>query len=227
MSDPAANRTLELACTVGAVDDAAEALDDGADIDFGGGAPLFLAIYNKNREILNLLVDRGADLGQFLPAPKVKRLAGDRDALLEALLACGPKEEGVDEDPAKLAEFAAELKANGLEQPILKGDWDGIIAFRETLESIGAKSTEACVSGFLALVEPARDFGEEAISEMIDANADAIGRLNEQLRAAEEDLEALAKAAKEEAGEEDGAPEKKRRGRPRKKKMTNDEIPKE
>ena len=59
MSDPAANRTLELACTVGSVEDAAEALDDGADINFGGGAPLFVAIYNKNKDILNLLAQVG------------------------------------------------------------------------------------------------------------------------------------------------------------------------
>ncbi len=89
MSDPIANRTLELACTVGAPDDAIEAIEDGADVNYQGGAPLFQAIMNRNREMIHLLLDHGAVADSFI-AKKKLALVKDRDDLIEELISCAP-----------------------------------------------------------------------------------------------------------------------------------------
>ena len=65
------NRTLELACTVGCLANAKEAIEEGADVNFQGGAPLFLAIINRNRDIINLLLDHEAIPDAFLPKKKL------------------------------------------------------------------------------------------------------------------------------------------------------------
>ncbi|MEM8955889.1 MAG: hypothetical protein AAGD22_17165 [Verrucomicrobiota bacterium] len=65
MNDPVANSQLELACRLGALDEVSEALEDGADIDFGSGTPLYVAICEGEREVVALLVKRGADVSVF------------------------------------------------------------------------------------------------------------------------------------------------------------------
>jgi hypothetical protein len=47
------------------LDEVVEALEDGADIDFGSGTPLFVAISEGLREVVALLVERGADVTVF------------------------------------------------------------------------------------------------------------------------------------------------------------------
>ena len=78
MSDPIANRNLELACTVGALDNAIEALEEGADVNYQGGAPLFLAIIDRNRPLIRVLLDHGAEGDAWL----------DRRHLLALALLC-------------------------------------------------------------------------------------------------------------------------------------------
>jgi hypothetical protein len=65
MSDPLANAQLELACRLGALEEVVEALEDGADIDFGSGTALFVAISEGEREVVSLLVEKGADVVLF------------------------------------------------------------------------------------------------------------------------------------------------------------------
>lgn len=81
------NKTLELACTDGALSDAFEAIEDGADVNFDCGAPLFLAIINRNRDIIHLLLDHGADGEVYLPQKRLK-LVSSRNDLVEELIAC-------------------------------------------------------------------------------------------------------------------------------------------
>ena len=82
-----ANKTLELACTVGALNDAFEEIEDGADVNFDCGAPLFLAIINRNRDIIHLILHHGADGEAHLPQKSLK-LVSRRNDLVEELIAC-------------------------------------------------------------------------------------------------------------------------------------------
>lgn len=89
MSDPAADLSLELACKLGDLSNAREALAEGADPDCSGGSPLFLAMTGRQRDLIQLLLDHGADASPFLPAKK-RDLLSRRDALVEELLASVP-----------------------------------------------------------------------------------------------------------------------------------------
>ena len=116
MSDPAVNCTLEVSCTVGSLDNALDALEEGADINCRSGAPLFNAIFNRNIEIIRLLIERGADLSLFLPAAKLKPLGDDIDQIVDALMACAPPDpDAIDVDA--MEEFDEEIRAKGLESP--------------------------------------------------------------------------------------------------------------
>ncbi|MEM7145267.1 MAG: hypothetical protein AAF591_09025 [Verrucomicrobiota bacterium] len=101
MSDPVTNGQLELACRLGALDEVVEALEDGADIDFGSGTPLFVAISEGEREVVALLVEKGADVSVFGlergdgdEGDEEEQEAGDDDGEAEA---GGGEEGGVDE----------------------------------------------------------------------------------------------------------------------------------
>ena len=89
MSDAIANRTLELACTVGSLENAIEALEDGADVNFRDGSPLFLAIVNRDRAIINFLLDHGVNGETMLPK-KILKSIHSREDLVEELVACAP-----------------------------------------------------------------------------------------------------------------------------------------
>lgn len=62
MSDPLANAQLELACRVGSRDAVLEALEEGADINFGHGSPLIIAMMAGDRTMVATLIELGADL---------------------------------------------------------------------------------------------------------------------------------------------------------------------
>lgn len=113
MSDPAADLSLELACKLGDLSNAREALAEGADPDCSGSTPLFLAMTGRQRDLIQLLLDHGADASPFLPTKK-RGLLSRRDALVEELLASVPpvtRDEGAEAveavDGAKAADKAA------------------------------------------------------------------------------------------------------------------------
>ena len=64
-------------------------VEDGADVNFQGGAPIFLAIANRNRAIIEFLLDQGADAESFLSKKKLEQIE-DRSDLIEELIACAP-----------------------------------------------------------------------------------------------------------------------------------------
>ncbi|MEM0970071.1 MAG: hypothetical protein AAF191_17630 [Verrucomicrobiota bacterium] len=81
---------LELACKLGALLDFDRAVEEGADPNWDGGAPLFLAIMNSHEPIVRRLIHLGADPSPFLPKAKLKKLQGDETAIVAALCAGFP-----------------------------------------------------------------------------------------------------------------------------------------
>ena len=111
-----ANAQLDLACQVGSKDAIIEAIEDGADINHGGGSPLILAIMANDRPTVAALVELGADVSQF----EVK--VTDQDAIIDELMKGAPNTEAVpEEDPvdAKLVRaFDRMIRNKGLGEPL-------------------------------------------------------------------------------------------------------------
>lgn len=189
MSDPIANRTLELACTVGALDDAMEALQDGADVNFRSGAPLFLAIVNRNRCIINFLLDHGADVESFLSKKLVKR-AMSREDLIEELVACAPYNPR-DIRIEELQEIDTAIRETGVEFLLSELDWDNATRFRDSLNAIGAGSSHRCVAEFLQWARSERGSGN-GLSEFLTNHDNAVSEYRERYLRSGEDLVALA-----------------------------------
>ncbi len=190
MSDPIANCTLELACTVGSLDDAIEALEDGADVNFRGGAPLFLAIFNRNREVINYLIDQGADAKSFV-AKKNLKFVKTREDLIEELIACAPhnpRDVKLDE----IKEIDCGIREGGVEYLLEEIDWDNATRFRDSLNAIGAGSTHRCVAEFLQWARSERSEAESDVENFISCNTDAVSEYRERYLATGEDLVGLA-----------------------------------
>ena len=100
MNDQLANTQLELACRLGSEEDIMEALEDGADINFNGSNPLFVAVLAGDRAVLAILVEQGADVAIF----GLDAAAEEPEALIDALMQLAPapvveEEAAGDEDP--------------------------------------------------------------------------------------------------------------------------------
>lgn len=183
MSDPIANCTLELACTVGSIDNALEALEEGADINAGGGAPLFNAIFNRNVELIHLLVERGADLSNFI-SPAKQALLGSVEQTIDMLMECAPPDPNA-VDPGLMGEMDATIRSKGLGKPVLEGDWDGVTGYVEKLEKVGAAELASVVSEMVELLRPAREFGDAALFEAVKAEKKQIASMTERYEAVE------------------------------------------
>lgn len=97
MSQWSAELELELACKVGSIRDLERAVSEGADLNWDGSAPLFVAILEGHRPIIARLVELGADPSPFLSAGQMKRLRGPGEIVAALCEACPPPVEG--EDP--------------------------------------------------------------------------------------------------------------------------------
>lgn len=193
MSDAVANCTLELACTVGSIADAIEALEDGADINHGGGAPLFNAIFNRNVEVIRFLIEREADLTAFI-TPARRATIGSTDELIEVLMECAPPDPRAI-DPGIMGEMDATIRKSGLGKPVLEGDWDGVAYFVEKLARIGAQELSDVVAEFVQLLEPAKSWGDAALFEAVKGEKKRIAKLTERYLAVEcEGVESMARA---------------------------------
>lgn len=190
MSDPIANRTLELACTVGAADDAIEAIEDGAEVNFQGGAPLFLAIMNRNRDIIHLLLDHGANAESFIAKKKLS-LVRDREDLVEELIACAPHNPR-DVKPDQIAEIDTAIRNEGVEYLLAEIDWDNATRFRDSLDAIGAGSSHRCVAELLQWVRSENGNDRDALGTFLVSNETTITEYRERYIASGEDLIALA-----------------------------------
>ncbi|MCB1090583.1 MAG: hypothetical protein KDL87_03580 [Verrucomicrobiae bacterium] len=192
MSDPIANCTLELACTVGSVSNAIEALEDGADVNHGGGAPLFTAIFNHNPDVVRMLIEHGADVSNFIPPAKRAGLSDINDLVTLLMTFAPPDPRAV--EPTLMEEFDAILRKSGLGKPVEDGDWDGLVLFSEKLEKIGATESFACVTELLDMLRPAWSFGTAALLASIKAEKKKIAALSQRYVEAAEDIANLAQA---------------------------------
>ncbi len=190
MSNSVANRTLELACTVGAEDDAIEAIEDGADLDCHGNAPIFLAIMNRNRNILNLLIDRGAETDFFLAKKRLK-LIRSREDLIEELIACAPQNPR-DVKPDQIEEIDLGIRNDGVKFLLSEMDWDNATRFRDSLNAIGAGSSHRCVAEFLQWAQSENGLQRDALNDFLTENKPAIEDYRDRYLATGEDLVALA-----------------------------------
>jgi len=193
MSDAIANCTLELACTVGSIENAREALEDGADIDAGGGSPLFNAIFHRNVEMVRFLIGSGADLSAIIPASKLAALSG-QEAIIGLLMECAPPDPR-EIDPGLMGEMDATIRNSGLGKPVLEGDWDGMVFYAEKLERIGAPELCVCVTEVIDMLKPAKSFGDAALFETVKAEKKKIAAITERYAAVEGgSVEILARA---------------------------------
>lgn len=189
MSDPIANRTLELACTVGSIENAREALEEGADINLRSGAPLFLAIVNRNRNIIHFLLEQGADPEPFLQKKRAKEIQS-REDLIEELIACAPynprdvKLEEIQEIDSAIREAGVEYLVSGL-------DWDHATRFRDSLNAIGAGSSHRCVAEFLHWAR-SESGGIRGLGDFLRNHGDAVGEYRDRYLGSGENLVALA-----------------------------------
>ncbi|MDF1657301.1 MAG: hypothetical protein P1U58_06790 [Verrucomicrobiales bacterium] len=190
MSDPIANRTLELACTVGAADDAIEAIEDGADVNYQGGAPLFLAIMNRNRGLIHLLLDHGAVADSFI-AKKKLALVNDRDDLIEELIACAPHNPR-DVKPDQIAEIDTAIRNEGVGYLVAEIDWDKATRFRDSLDAIGAGGSHRCVAELLQWVRSENGADRDALGNFLVSHENTITEYRERYLTTGEDLIALA-----------------------------------
>lgn len=189
MSDPIANRTLELACTVGSLADAQEALEDGADVNFHSGAPLFLAIVNRHRPIIHFLLDHGADSELFIHKKKLKQVR-TREDLVEELVACAPYNPR-DIKIEELQEIDSGIREVGVKFLLSELDWDNATRFRDTLNAIGAGSSHRCVAEFLQWARSESGAGN-GIEGFLTNHGNTITEYRERYLSAGEDLIALA-----------------------------------
>jgi hypothetical protein len=189
MSDPIANRTLELACTVGSLENAREALEEGADINLRSGAPLFLAIVNRNRHIIQFLLDQGADAEPFLPKKRLKEIQS-REDLVEELIACAP----YNPRDVKLEEIQvidSAIRETGVEYLVSALDWDHATRFRDSLNAIGAGSSHRCVAEFLHWAR-SESGGIQGLGDFLRNHGDAVGEYRERYLGSGENLVELA-----------------------------------
>lgn len=189
MSDPAANRTLELACIVGSLDNAREAVEDGADVDFQAGAPLFLSIVNRNRNLIRFLLEKGASCHMFLPKKKLKEIKTQED-LIEELIACAPYNPR-DVKVEEIQEIDSAIRETGVEVLLSNLDWDHATRFRDSLCAIGAGTSHRCVAEFLQWAR-SENGASTGFDGFLQTHPDAVGEYRERYLHSGEDLIALA-----------------------------------
>lgn len=189
MSDPVANRTLELACTVGSLENAREAVEEGADVNYQSGAPLFLSIVNRHRALIRFLLENGASCEMFLPKKRLKEIK-TREDLVEELIACAPynpRDLKVDE----IQEIDSAIRETGVEVLLSELDWDNATRFRDSLGAIGAGTSHRCVAEFLQWAR-SENGASSGFDGFLRSHPDAIGEYRERYLDSGENLIALA-----------------------------------
>lgn len=185
------DRTLELACNVGSIDNALEAIQEGADVNFQGGAPLFLAIINRDRNIINILLDHGAEPDAFLPKKKLREIKG-RDTLVEELIASAPSNPR-DIKPDQIEEIDRAIREEGVSFLLSDIDWDRATRFRDSLDAIGAGQTHRCVAEFLHWARSEHGLEREGLNDFIEGHAPTVNEYRERYVSIGEDLVTLAR----------------------------------
>lgn len=194
MSDPQANGQLELACRVGSIDAIDEALEEGADLDFDGGSPLFIGIMAGDRAVVEALVERGADASIF----GIVSDDGDRGKVVEALMKLAPSTEAPPEaDPvdAKLVRaFDRMIRGKGLGEPLRRNRGGEFTAFADGLKWIAAEESHACVAEFLEMIETVRaESGDAGLPRFLEENEARVAEIGARYLASDEQIGELLK----------------------------------
>ena len=179
MNSSFANSQLELACRVASSDDVIEALEDGADIDCNGSSPLFLAIGTGSRELIQLLLERGAETSLFQISSDEKDAVDKLLALVPPLKGSNPGEE-IEIDPKVLRAFDRMVLKAGLLEPIRKNRKSDYEAFAAALEEVAAESCYAIVREFLT------DTADKSETDLLSIST---SEADEKYRAASEEEE--------------------------------------
>ena len=186
MGNSQANSQLELCCRLGSLDGILEALEEGADINCNGSAPLFTAVMANDRTIVTALIEKGADTSAF------EINLTDQDEAVEALMALAPAQPAPDEgDPvdAKLVRaFDRMIRNKGLSAPIQKGRTAEYPAFADGLKWIAAEECHACVTELLEMVEqgPGPNGDDDGLSQFLADHAPRVDELSARYTAADE-----------------------------------------
>ncbi|MEM7599790.1 MAG: hypothetical protein AAF357_00055 [Verrucomicrobiota bacterium] len=191
MSDPSLNCTLDLACTVGSISNAHEALAEGADVNHSGGAPLFLAIMNRNRGIIEMLLDHGAEADAFVAKKRLK-LVKNREDLVEELIACAPYNPR-DVSLESIEEIDSAIRESGVGFLVSSLDWDHATRFRDTLDAIGAGGSHRCVAEFLHWARAESREAEEGLDGFLESFSEEIVEYRDRYLSTGENLVALAR----------------------------------
>ncbi len=189
MTDPLTDLNLELACAVGSYENAIEAITEGADVECKSGAPLFLSIQNRHRQLIAFLLDHGADPSPFLSKKRLKEIHS-REDLIEELIACvpyNPRDIKLDE----LQEIDSAIRTDGVEFLVAEMDWDHATRFRDSLNAIGASSTHRCIAEFLQWAR-SESGGSTAIPSFLRCNDDVVSEYRSRYLSTGENLIALA-----------------------------------
>lgn len=176
-----ANGQLELACRVGLIPEIDEALAEGADINCFGSSPLFIGIMANDQNVVEALVERGADVSTF------SITATDKAEVVAALMALAPQRNdpaGAGDnkvDPKLVRAFDRMIRNKGLGEPIIKNRSAEYTAFAEGLKWIAAEDCHAVVAEFLDMVEFVRsEKGDAGMPEFLEENAARIKILSDR-----------------------------------------------
>ncbi|HRQ91148.1 MAG TPA: hypothetical protein PLA50_20320, partial [Bacteroidia bacterium] len=175
---------------VGSVENAMEAIEEGADVNFGSGAPLFLSIVNRNRSMIELLLDHGVDGRAFLPKKRLRPSMG-RDELIEELIACAPynpRDVKIDE----IQEIDSAIRETGVEVLLSNLDWDHATRFRDSLNAIGADTSHRCVAEFLQWARSETSAVGHPVDDFLRSHTSAVDEYRSRYLSSGEDLVALA-----------------------------------
>jgi hypothetical protein len=190
MNDPLATRNLELSCTVGSLDNALEAIDEGADVNHAEGAPLFLAIMNRHRTLIALLLDHGADPAFCLTPQRLEKITG-REAMIDELVACAPYNPR-DVKVEELSAINEQIREKGVTYLVSHLDWDVATRFRDALNAIGAGSSHRCVAEFLQWARSEGGAGSDPMGAFLSTQEPLVAEYRNRYLSSGEDLVALA-----------------------------------
>ncbi len=172
------------------IDDVNEALEDGADIDCDGSAPLFAAIMANQRDIVTTLLDKGADVSIF------ELDVTEHEEIVEALMKLAPPEETEGGDGLEMVEVDAKMvrafdrmiRNKGLAEPIQKKRGEEYSAFRDALKWIAAEDCYGVVMEFLEMLELAvKEGGDDGVPQFLEDDAARIKELSAAYLAASEE----------------------------------------
>lgn len=173
-----ANFDLELACKVGCLPAIQEALTEHADTNCFSGSPLFLAIRNRDRQIISLLLENGAEHDLFLSKKEQRLLTGRPQAeLIEKMLGT----DVFDRHHPNLTKLLKEMyqaeqqiQEQGLNILFAKKDWDEVYKMMNFLNIIAAQSKFTILGRLANDIQTEHGYDLDDVDSFLSTNAEFI-----------------------------------------------------